>query len=481
MSADSRPRLRWWMWMALAITVLAAAMTAVRLHGFATLADTEAALTARGLPDLTAFLASAPTGDADRQERLARLLLSQGSWGDKPPQLPFRELREARPQAGNLKQLDGFVASGRASIRDLEAILDDGPVCLGLTGWLPRNPAAVRRLSPQEIWQRQTGLALMSSRAWLNWYGIQACLADDPAPYLHRIDQLHAALLEPGCVLDAMVSIACSSIRDQIRLWLATRGRLEVPRMQAWMAEHPQQMAWMRRGLAGERICGAAQLTRMRWEDLCIAVDPATTPHAAPSWQGRLLGAMIWPVIGHEAVVGVDAIAIVEERAAGLPSRPAATMPAGLASRLGSQYGYSDEFLVTGFEAAYAHRLNRIIAICAALRRSGGALPAEERTLADLMPTGLLAERSANEPAIRYERLSESRIRCGLDPSAAKPPIIPATRWTATTVAGSSGYGTGVGSPAATAPYVWMRWSVEVDLDAILVPPPAPTPRRPKP
>jgi hypothetical protein len=118
---------------------------------------------------------------------------------------------------------------------------------------------------------------------------------------------------------------------------------------------------------------------------------------------------------------------------------------------------------VVAIESANGHRLARCAAAVADVYRRTSTLP-------EAIPAfATSAAIDANAPALLYERLSPSRFRIGIDPTGPLPPAIPADRWKATFYASTLG-----APPAKTTAFAGRgaRWSCEIDLDAILIPPP---------
>jgi hypothetical protein len=127
-----------------------------------------------------------------------------------------------------------------------------------------------------------------------------------------------------------------------------------------------------------------------------------------------------------------------------------------------SSFAPLDITVVTGLaiESANRHRLIRCASVIASTYRRRGALPA---TMPSEAPAAAI---DADQPALLYERLSPSRFRVGIDPAGPLPPAIPAAHWK------EARYASEIGQPASKPAACLYRWSCEIDLDAILIPPP---------
>ena len=445
--------MRWWMWVVAVLFLLLSAVIAVRIHGSIAFADTQAELKSMGFATTMAeFVASAPTVDRGRQERLRRLMVTYpaGSWlVDTSKAMPAHHLQGQRFRADDLTKRDQALRDGAADVAEAEAIFAEGPVELSLFGWCERDPVKLAGID------FATAIAtplpnLLSVRGYANWWSIRACLDEDPAPHLRNLDRLAAAMRHPGTLIDAMIAIAVGKIRDQTYLWLATRGRLPSAEQEAWMREEPEQRAWCAAGFAGERCLFQEPLSRMSWGSMGLP--------GSGMFSNTLMGLRIWLTQGHEAAYNCAIIATAEAGVLGRPGPTPRPMPFGYPGAFGAaMMPHLLQAGVAGVEAANAHRLQRCAVLVAVAYRQQHALPAA------LPASPLAAALAADLPPLRYEVLSPSRFRIGVDPTG-PPPSIPAGRFVSD-----------IGKPASTKAYIMREsslWSLEIDLDAILIPPP---------
>jgi hypothetical protein len=450
--------MRWWMWVVAVVLVLSAASIAFRLHGFAAYREIQDELRTLGFSTtMEELVAQGPSVDQDRQERLYRLMNSRVGWVENISfALPFQDLQELRPSQQDLIKRDGALTASSGDIAAIAAILAEGPIELSLFGWCERDPVKLRSIDI--LAASSTRLPnLLSTRAIANWLGIRACLDADPEPHLRSLDRLIAGMDHPGTLIDAMIGVACRSIRDQTHLWLASRGRLITSRLQFWSAETPMNRSSCAAGFAGERCLFQEPLSRMSWRFSEIFGTSSNVLNN--TWM--LL--RIWPMQGYEAAHCCSAIAGSEATLLGKQSPSQYPMPFGYQGLITAiAMPNLDESGITATEGDNRHRILRCAAIVAETYRRMGTLP-------DAMPlTAPAAGIDANLPLLVYEILTPSRFRIGIDPLAPRPPAIPIDRWKPTYLAPA------IGTPplAKAASDIRCRWSLEIDLDAILIPPP---------
>ena len=450
-------RLRWYTWPIAALLLLLTVVIIVRLHGLNRFRETQDELRRLGFATtMEELVAAGPAVDRNRQERCRPLMVGPGpKWReDVSTALPSNDLQEQRFPAKDLAKRDQALRDGATDVATMEAIFAEGPVELSLYGWCERDPAKLRVIDlPTAI---NTPLpSLLATRGFANWWANRACLDGDSAPHLRQLDRLIASMDHPGTLIDAMIGIACSSIRDQAYLWLATRGRLSEADLRAWTDETAHQRAWCAAGYAGERCAFQEPLSRTRWN---FGV-----------WTGASGGFLdevwmllrVWPTQGHEAAYCCSYLAQAEAALLHKPGPTLQTMPFGFPGAMSAiAMPNLDECIVTATVAANRHRIWRCAGLVAAQYRHSGALPT-------IMPAAAPAAAiDANQPALLFERLSPSCFRVGIDPSGPLPPAVPAARWKA------ARYASEIGQPASKPAACAYRWSCELDLDAILLPPP---------
>jgi hypothetical protein len=458
---------RWWFWLLILVALAVSALVAVHIAGMRRLDDLQAEL--RGLGYATTMeelVALAPPVDRDRQDRFRRIMESRGPWMENVHHaMPSMTLSEQRHQPKDLERRDRALRDGATDMQAITSLFDEGPVELSMFGWCERDPAKLRTISLSTA--AATPLPhLLAVRAFANWWSIRSCLDSDPEPHLRNLDRLAASMHRPGTLIDAMIAIAVSAIRDQTHLWLATRDRLGEERLSAWSTEMPHHLAWIASGFAGERCLFHEPFSRMTWDFSAVAGSPGG--YIRDVWMFLLLR----PTQGHECAYGISSLAGIEGRLLGRPVPAVREMPFGYRGIfIGLAMPNLFESVTTAAESANSHRLSRLAAVIAVFHRRTGTLPA----LTDL-PRGLLAGQGPDLPALLYETFPPHRFRIGIDPTGPLPPSVPADRWT------SKDYASAIGQPPSKLPQSPnRRWSMELDLEAILVPAPEPKPRPAKP
>ncbi len=458
-------RVRWWMWAALAIAIAAAAVVCFRIHGLATRRAIETEHRQAGLvTDFQTWVTLPPMLDAVRQAEAARLLKSSastGSWADQPCWVPTFGLRAISLSASDRRRQEAYLATGATMMGDVARFLDLGSFDASTLGGNGRDPARILATAYQQLW-RDTTPSLLAMRTWSNWFAVQATRAADPRPDLRRLDNAAASLSHPSCMIDGMIGIALASIRDGTWTYLAVRGRLTADDLQQWASEPAPHIRWMAESWCGERMWQDHVFSRISIGELAACVGtPMGSP--LPWWSAWPRTAYAWLVLPHELAMSSRHSAAAESSLRGLPRPPVVGMPFGLPPILDGLMS-PDEVNLTSYEAAFSHRLHRVIACLGVAYRGGRPLPDSTAAVLQLLPSDQLRPIDADQPGILYERLSPSRFRLGCDPHAL-PPIVPPSRL-------GANYGTRIGQPAMATAEASTRWSYEIDLDAILIPPP---------
>lgn len=456
-------RMRWWMWVIAVLLTITAFAIAIRIGGIARFESVQHDLAARGLPVKPSdLLAKAPTVDADRQARLASALRRLAPLADKLGHIPHSRMPEEHPRTIDIETRDRALIASAAAIADIRAILAEGPAYISVYGWMERDPG---RLDGMGILERWDGYSanLLEGRVLMTLLGTRACLAPDPSDDLAAMRTVAATIDRPGTLIDAMVTIALHAIRDQTHLHLATRGRLPRKELDAWAAERYDFGLHIADAFAFERCYSWGTLVN---EDAGALAGLAPTTGFFHRQLDRIMGLPFWMLLGYDMAQGITEMANVEMQWRNEPPVAIQRMPFGLPAMMsGIAVPNLLESRVTAIEAQYGGRLRRALAILAWHHRLGHELPTDHATARAMLPAELLDAISPDCPGITFERLGPARIRVGLDPTSPPPPSIPPGRL-------SSTYGTVMGRPASSAPDLNTRWSYEIDLDAVLVPPP---------
>lgn len=448
--------LPWWVWVLGLVLTVVLAFGVVRGHGAQRWRAVQRDITACGLEtDPVRWVARAPVPDPARQAEARRLLEGMGAWKSWNrawrPTIPTQP-GEAIAQAESRRLL----ADGTADMQAIASLLDQGPLLLSMLGWLPRDDGRLRHMAIED-WAKTYIPSLLAMRACALWWANQAALGDDPLPALRRLERWTAATEPAGSLIDAYICVSLHHIRDDALLWLACHGRLPAEEAGRWLGEPTRLLDAGAAGLASERLFFVAG-----WRSLPMSID---------SWRQGYGPFVFMPTLNHDVAWACREVAAGEALLHGLPP-PAPCPPPPL--RRGS---ISAAFLVnvpesatTFAEAQFTHRTRRIAGLLAVRYRRGEALPTDREALSTLLPACQLDEMTANSPALLYERLTPCRFRLGIAANG-RPPLLPAGRWN---LAAQPRYGSTIGQPPSTKAVEDCRWSYELDLDAILVPPPAP-------
>lgn len=449
-------RIRWWWWPILAVVLVLIAIASIRMHGWSRYQAVRDDLVARGMKTTPAeWLALAPPVDAGRQARMRNLLEGKGDWREWRCGT-IRDLREGwnRPAKGT-PTVEQTLADGASTVREAERIMDEGPVVLSWYGWANHDPTV-----PASTLMNTPVPNLLGTRAIANWWAHSAVTAADPLPYLKRLDQFTDSFNRPGCLIDAMIAVAVASIRDQTYIYLATRHRLDEATASHWIEEPTYLRPLMADAFTGERCIGLMPLAKTpfsRQFDFFPSLGHG---------QGTLATCAGWLFLNHGFA---QALAESARSEAGLRNQALPPSYVGPENAMVGLWGNFDECAIIAYQADYHHRLIRIAGAIALSHQPGSELPADATALAALLPPGTLDTRP-DEPDVRYERLGPARFRVGCDPATKAPAGVPSGRINSL-----------IGTPASTNSFEDRYWSLEIDLDAILVPPPAKKPKAPKP
>jgi len=392
--------------------------------------------------------------DRGRQEQV-RSLMADGTGG-----WPRVDLS----QVFNLQELSeettAKLAKDRSlldpAMRDLGHLLDAGPISFAALDLV--EPQAVRD-HPQEVIRFDMPIAnLLTTRN-----AMQAASWDarqDPRLGRRRQDQRIKAWTHTHLVIDAMIAIALADLRDQTYVWLATRGRLPDDVARAWEAEAPPQVRWAAEGFAGERVLfwGVA----LRQQMMTVALMEFGS-NAASRVSLALLS---WPIMPADFANGMGTMAQTEARIRGLPPLPSSNLPLiehGALTRVA--LANLEESVITAGLSSHSHRVRRLFGWIARYHARTQQLPDPTS-----LPQSLTAA-TPDCPALAMEALSAHRVRVGPVIGAPPPRLVPTSRWP------DPNGGPLLGAPALRTAAKVGRFSMEVDLEAILVPPAKPKPR----
>lgn len=452
-------RIRWWMWVIAVVLVLTSLALALRVHGMINFNGLMSDIRASGLPvDAETLIARAPAVDATRQAQLLKLMQSRAPWPEGiSKQSMYRDLDEPRPDPARTAAVASALAAGASDVAELARIMDQGPIVVSTYGWIERDPASLRQLTIAELSTASVPNLLMC-RGFAQWWALEARRADDPEPALSRLDAWCASHTCSAILIDSMVEWAVAEIRDDIHLWLATRDRLDPARLQRWAGEPPLARELLAQGFDGERCLYWGPSARMPIGETWDLIGMSSIL-ASPSawWEKPVMYVSAWPLQGHDCAEGAATVTAMAQALRGTTTTATrARSPFSWSGPI-ARFGTANLQQLPGMaiEREAQHRLTRASAVIAVHYRGNRALPATN----DIAP--LLVRLRSDDLELGYEILSPSRFRVGVVTGARSP---------FHTSPGS--ITTRMGQPAIRQPSRCERLSLEIDLDAILIPPP---------
>lgn len=310
---------------------------------------------------------------------------------------------------------------------------------------------------------------LLVIREFAHWLSYESVMAKDPIPVLKDFDALLHALDNPLTLIDAMIAVSVSDIRDAAIFTLAWRGRLPAEYCAAWLREAPNHLFWVARGLESEIALHCAGMANSL--DKGDLLD-WSLPRA---WWISLSGWRLWSQGYSQCANSVGLLGAWCDR---LESRRPDTLPLATHGVFGPGIltiitipNFTEAVLVA-LENSARHRQIRLAVRLLSLPAS--ELPADGAELERLLddPTALNA--GGDSLVLTYERLAPDRFRLSVDPLAAGPNIV-------VDPGRIVDLGKPVGTSASTEPYVFGSAMVEVQVPNLTAapetapsPPPAP-------
>jgi hypothetical protein len=246
----------WWGWLLIVLGLLSVTLVStalvIRERGWDELNALTERIRAEGRGLTPADLvAEAPVVDAARQERAWALVgatslypeIRTKTWGMVALEPSAKDLAKLAQESARVMRDS---AACRLQWRDLHA---SGPVVLSLLGWLKHDlpepeQAGISKMAACRI------PCLLAMRQVANAFATEARLAPDPRPALTELDALVGSCAPNGSIIDAMIAIAVSTIRDEAWLEAATRGHDQAP----WVAHLPDYRLAALRRMRAERL-----------------------------------------------------------------------------------------------------------------------------------------------------------------------------------------------------------------------------------
>ena len=426
----------WWGWLLIVLGVLGVALLSTALvirqrgwHELNALTDRIRA-EGRGLTPAD-LVAEAPVVDVARQERAWALVGANGlypemrtkTWGmaawDPSTKDPAKLAKESA-------QVLHDSATCRQQWRELRA---EGHVVLSLFGWLKHDlpepeKAGIAKMAASRIPN------LMAMRQLANAFATEARTAPDPRLALAELDALVSSCSPNGSIIDAMMAIAVSAIRDEAWLEAATRGMDP----EGWISLIPQHRLAALNGLRAERLSFGGGFYQDVQRGTHFPFASPTSSGLAQEILSNCAGSLYsviapkdiglyerWMLAGEDVVrTNTGSLsALVPELTTNRWVHPISSI--GLPNLTESG--------ITGTQAELNARRVRLAALLTYALHQGTPLPA---SAADFSPEAqALAAPTAFTPGTQYERLSPTRFRLWTDPKSPSTELFPASRITA--------------------------------------------------
>lgn len=431
---------RWWHWLLLVVvfvlllifTVLLTLRTAGRADYQRVLTDLRAQSKAATIDE---FIAQAPIVDISLQEAWHR-------WSSSAPDYPDLGGRTFKPDEW-IRYVAGEAPASPVIVQEIEDrraqmqiardLLRDPRLLVSTYGSLAQDlPPGKRRLHHTAAVRMPN---LLTTRSLANWLHHAACTETDPRPALDDFDRFHRALSRPATLIDAMIWVAISAIRNDAYLHLALLGRLPEANRAAWLAEECRLVAGVADGLDSERMLFTDSWAQMGEDTsffgsfwaLQIGTGFSTTP--TDEWKEWLSfrwlysGPWAWATIHHDSAVTAELVAHISARLRGERADPVPDWTVTQPRYWGyGAIGVSNlmESAIVALEADAKHRMFRLaVTIISDVPTDG--LPPDQIALDQRLGDGAWLTPTGDHLHLSYERLGDHRFRLVVSPSSPIP------------------------------------------------------------
>jgi hypothetical protein len=471
-------RLTWWIWVLIFASLLLCALLAV-LMSFHNMGRNEyqqviTELKAHGkIATVDEFIARAPAVDVDAQEAWDRWSKPMVMYPrDHPAPVFDRQTWTAyvmgTASLPNAIQIE--INDNQLTMQPAVELLNNKHLIISVFGWIAQDCPPGKRFFLDTARTRMPNL--LSTRSLANWLHHEICTVSDPSAALFTLDRLHQAFNQPGSLIDAMIAVAISSIRNETYLQLQLLGRLPQPARDRWLAEQNNALQWVAAGFDGERSLFLDSL--VNWiEHVSLSQSFSSILHDGNltsssitpfSLKHLYAGPHFWATMQHDAAICTTAMAQVSAR---LRHERKGPMPDYTLLRK-SFWGYGAmvcpnliESAITALESDANHRLFRIaVRILDQAPKSG--LPIDETALLNVMGDPKLLTPSGDHLHLAYEHLAPDRFRLTVSPTSPIPDFDDPSRLKLRSKA--------FGTPASKNPYANDRTSIEIQLPKRLQP-----------
>lgn len=449
----------WWMWAIAALLLLIAlalcTIVIMRDGAMKELRQLASELEASGRGIAVQHLVDgAPLVDPARQA--AAWALVGGGSSIKDPAVPVWGMQACFPRAADAGRIatetESFLAATQAKREGWRRLHAEGPVTLGLLGWIREDipdPARASVVGASSCRMMNFQAAVQLGTA----FATEARASSDPTDALAELDSLIMATGTRGSIIDTMIRLRLGEMRDEAYLEATLRGT-DTAR---WSQDAPDVLTQVAEAFRTERLLFGGGF----YQDIVSGRGIGITPGVSTSWPlAERLGHWTYGAVVPHDVVVVQRGELLGEDLCRTGVGDVAKMHAELQRQTWrhpiASIGLPNllEIAATGVQRDTSARRLRIAALVAQVWLSSGHLPADEAGL----PAGCAALAAASKrcPAILYQRLDDSRFRLWTDPATPATDLLPAGR---------------IDAPVpSTAPWVGRPWWLELDLSGIAQP-----------
>ncbi len=428
----SEPRRRWrptWVHWTIAVLLIVAATpvtlaVAWRQAGKAAFNGALAAQRSRGVETtLDEFIDSAAVVDADRQRRFHIWLDRVQASGMEPIALDDVQvddwLRDGVPPAA----LGLWLGRWRALMHDGRLLLREGPITDGTLGYIAADFPPGRRQVP-EIYSARMSM-LMQVRPIAQWLALEAQGRND-SDAASDLDAFMTTLDRPGTILDAIIAMVVCDVRDEAYLRLIAAGWLSPSSAARWFEEPSPHLRWLADGWRGERLMWLVPSTLFDQREPWAAAEDNPLLNDEPIWRQRIRQ---YAFTQADAALLLDMYVAIEGRLRrdGTPWPDHASVRRRLHGPMADSIVNLIECCQTAAMYAANHRCARLAGRVLVHARAHG-VPTDHAACVAAIGAEAFAS-DGDHLAMIYERLTPTRFRITIDPTAPMPDVVDAARF----------------------------------------------------
>ena len=322
------------------------------------------------------------------RKREARQALHDSTWCVRGEAMP--EVQQQRHEAE------------RGHVEALTALLAVNQPCISGASW-------IRFARAEENGKQLIHIPnMLGVRGAANWYAREAMRSKRPADGLDNLDNLIASLQPAGSLIDALIFLATSSIRDDAYLQLALAGRIRDQRLNAWLDE---------RASFRDAVIDAFRGERMGFWSVCSKRLGSAKFHTLWSGDASLIDHLDRQWHGHRDLAAVlDAHRTFERFCSGTADATAIAAVQKTATRGGKlrEVGLPNftALLTSMVHGNTHHRIRRVLARAARTVRTSKTRPTTQDELRTLLGThAALLDGDPWTYAFHYSAIGTHRLR----------------------------------------------------------------------